>query len=245
MNINKKTTISEEVKRFNNIMTYTLGEGHHYKFYEAEEEAPVEDPALDVTDPNVDANADMGSEPTDMTTDDTAGTETDAPAAEEIPATGEAPAMGGEVAPEGDTEIDVTELVNTSKELGAKTEDILQKITGTTDRINDVIAKVNGVEQSLQKMDSLIQQMNALTKQVELMRPATEEERRKVLAKDSYPFSVTQDEYMAGTGAKTQTDLENRPNKMSMLDNLMNNYNETDIKNSFYTNDNEKPVSNY
>ena len=239
MNINKKTTISEEVERFKNIMTYTLEEGHHYKFYEAEDEAPVEEP-VNTTDPNVDATADMGGEPTDMTTDDTTPAEP-APAPE---TTGEV-APEAEVAPEGDTEVDVTDLVNTSKELGAKTDDILQKISSTTDRIGAVIDKVNNVEQNLQKMDSLIQQMNALTKQVELMRPATEEERRKVLAKDSYPFSVTQDEYLAGTGAKTQTDLENRPNKMSMLDTLLNNYNETDVKNSFYTNDNEKTVSNY
>ena len=36
--------LSEEIKRFNKIMSYQdrLNEGHHYKFYEAEEDAPVE-----------------------------------------------------------------------------------------------------------------------------------------------------------------------------------------------------------
>jgi hypothetical protein len=144
------------------------------------------------------------------------------------------------------TWVDVTELVNSTKEMAAKADDIVQKIANSSQKIEDIINKVNSVEQGLQKMDSLVQQMDALTKQVELMRPPTEEERRKVLAKDSYPFSVTQDEYMSGNAPKTQTDLENRPDKLSMMDNLMNNYNEADIKNSFYnSNNNEKPVSNY
>jgi uncharacterized coiled-coil DUF342 family protein len=168
---------------------------------------------------------------------------------EEVPATDDAGVdTTGEVAPEaeGDVEVDVTELVNSTKEMAAKADDIVQKIANSSEKIEAIINKVNSVEQNLQKMDSLVQQMDALTKQVELMRPPTEEERRKVLAKDSYPFSVTQDEYMSGNSTKTQTDLEKRPDKMSMMDSLMNNYNEMDIKNSFYKSDNnDKPVSNY
>jgi len=210
--------LSEEIKRFNNIMSYQdrLYEGHHYKFYEAEEEvAPVD------------------AAPEEAPVD--AGLDTTGEVAPEV-----------EAAPEGDVEVDVTELVNSTKEMAAKADDIVQKIANSSQKIEDIINKVNSVEQGLQKMDSLVQQMDALTKQVELMRPPTEEERRKVLAKDSYPFSVTQDEYMSGNAPKTQTDLENRPDKLSMMDNLMNNYNEADIKNSFYnSNNNEKPVSNY
>ena len=241
--------LSEEIKRFNNIMSYQdrLYEGHHYKFYEAEEEvAPEEVP--------VDAGVDMtGAEeaPVEAGVDTTGGEEAavdpglDTTGGEEVPAD---PGMDAtaEVAPEGDVEVDVTELVNSTKVMAAKADDIVQKIANSSQKIEDIINKVNNVEQGLQKMDSLVQQMDALTKQVELMRPPTEEERRKVLAKDSYPFSVTQDEYMSGNAPKTQTDLENRPDKLSMMDNLMNNYNEADIKNSFYnSNNNEKPVSNY
>jgi len=238
--------LSEEIKRFNNIMSYQdkLYEGHHYKFYEAEEEAPVEVAPEEVP---VDAGIDTTGDQAPMDP----GMDTTAP--EEAPVADTEPALGDEVAPEeapaapeGDVEVDVTELVNSTKEMAAKADDIVQKIANSSQKIEDIINKVNSVEQGLQKMDSLVQQMDALTKQVELMRPPTEEERRKVLAKDSYPFSVTQDEYMSGNAPKTQTDLENRPDKLSMMDNLMNNYNETDIKNSFYnSNNNEKPVSNY
>jgi len=249
--MNKKLdkVLSEEVKRFNSIMAYQekLGEGHHYKFYEAEEDAPAEE--VPAEDPGVDTavpDAELGAEA--PATD--AGVDTAVPDAELGTDPGVDTTATPEVAPEapveGDTEIDVTDLVNTSKDLSGKTDNIIQKIADASNKIESIIAKVNGVEQGLQKMDSVIQQMNALTKQVELMRPPTEEERRKALAKDSYPFSVTQDEYMGGNAPKTQTDLENRPDKLSMMDSLMNNYNETDIRNSFYNaNNNEKPVSNY
>jgi hypothetical protein len=245
--------LSEEVKRFNSIMAYQdkLSEGHHYKFYEAEEEAPIEEPAPDAGVDTAIPDAEMGTEaPAADPNAVDAGVDTAIPDAEmgtEAPVEDPNTAVAPEApAAEGDTEVDVTDLVNTSKELAGKTDSIIQKISDSSNKIESIIAKVNGVEQGLQKMDSVIQQMNALTKQVELMRPPTEEERRKALAKDSYPFSVTQDEYMGGNAPKTQTDLENRPDKLSMMDSLMNNYNETDIKNSFYnSNNNEKPVSNY
>jgi hypothetical protein len=245
MSNNLDKILSEEIKRFNKIMSYQdrLSEGHHYKFYEAEEDevAPEETPV------------DAGGEetPVDTGVDTTGGEDmgADMTGTEEVPATDDAGVdTTGEVAPEaeGDVEVDVTELVNSTKEMAAKADDIVQKIANSSEKIEAIINKVNSVEQNLQKMDSLVQQMDALTKQVELMRPPTEEERRKVLAKDSYPFSVTQDEYMSGNSTKTQTDLEKRPDKMSMMDSLMNNYNEMDIKNSFYKSDNnDKPVSNY
>jgi hypothetical protein len=245
MNKNLDKILSEEVKRFNNIMAYQekLGEGHHYKFYEAEGDAPAEEVPADAGVDTAVPDAELGAEA--PATD--AGVDTAVPDAE--PGMEVAPEEAPEeapVAPEGDTEIDVTDLVNTSKELSGKTDSIIQKIADSGSKIEAIINKINGVEQGLQKMDSVIQQMNALTKQVELMRPPTEEERRKALAKDSYPFSVTQDEYMSGNAPKTQTDLESRPDKLTMMDSLMNDYNEVDIKNSFYNaNNNEKPVSNY
>jgi hypothetical protein len=241
--------LSEEIKRFNKIMSYQdrLSEGHHYKFYEAEEDevAPEEAPV----DAGVDTTGGEEAAPVDAGVDTTGGEEAapvDDMGGEEVPADDTAIDGLDTQAEDGDVEVDVTDLVNSTKEMAAKADDIVQKIASSSEKIEAIINKVNSVEQNLQKMDSLVQQMDALTKQVELMRPPTEEERRKVLAKDSYPFSVTQDEYMSGNSTKTQTDLEKRPDKMSMIDSLMNNYNEMDIKNSFYkTNNNDKPVSNY
>ncbi len=218
--------LSEEVSRYNNILSYKLEEGSQYKFYEAEEEdEEVIEPEEEVEDTTVDDE--VVSDTEEEMVDDTESTE--------------------EIDSEGDIEVDVTDLVNSTKEMGTKTDDIVRKMTDAESKISAVSDKINNVERSLSKMDLLVQQMAKLANQVELMRPQTEKERREVLAKDSYPFSVTQDEYLEDMGPRTQTDLESKPDKLTMMDNLVNDYNETDIKHSFYNVEDkeEKKISNY
>jgi hypothetical protein len=222
--------LENEIKRFNTIIAYqdkmTLTEGS-YKFYnEADEpgteEAPVDDaPPVDAAVDGTEAPATDGTEGTDGLTDPDMGAE--APATDGT----ETPDMGGD---EDVTEIDVTDLVNDTNEIKGK----ISSIEGNLSKMDTIMSKVDGLANNISKMDSLVQQMTALTQQVELMRPPTEAERRKALAKDSYPFNVSIDQYNNGEGVKTQTDLENKPNKMSMLDNLMADYNDATVKNSFY-----------
>lgn len=214
--------LSEEVSRHNNILSYKLEEGSQYKFYEAEEDEEVIEPEEEEV------------------VDDTMSDELGSDAEEEELVNDETPEKG-------DIEVDVTDLVNSNKEMNAKTDDIVRKMTDTESKMASVSDKISDVEKSLSKMDLLIQQMVKLANQVELMRPQTEKERREALAKDSYPFSVTQDEYVEGMGPMTQTDLESKPDKLTMMDNLVNDYNETDIKHSFYNVEDkeEKKVSNY
>ena len=135
--------LSEEIKRFNKIMSYQdrLSEGHHYKFYEAEEEAPVEVAPEEVP---VDAGIDTTGDQAPMDP----GMDTTAP--EEALVADTEPALGDEVAPEeapaapeGDVEVDVTELVNSTKEMAAKADDIVQKIANSSQKIEDIINKVN------------------------------------------------------------------------------------------------------
>jgi hypothetical protein len=219
MNKKLNSILEGEIKRFNAIIAYqdklALDEVA-YKFYnEADEmtpeepsaeEVPAEEPAVDGTE------GDM----TDMpAVDGTEGDMTDMPTEE--------PVTDEEV-----TEVDVTELVNSTNDIKAK----LDGVTTGLDKINDIVSKVNAIETNLIKMDSVLGQLDALTKQVELMRPPTEEERRKALAQDSYPFNVSIDDYNKGVGVKNQTELEDT-SKMSMFDTLMKDYNETDVKQSF------------
>lgn len=130
-------------------------------------------------------------------------------------------------------EVDITDLVNDTKDIKLKTVDAVSKVGEINQKLENIFNKVGSLEQNIQKMDKMINQLDALTQQVELMRPPTEEERRKALAKDSYPFSVTIDQYQSGAGTKTQTDLEARESKLSMLNSLMSDYDEMTIKNSF------------
>ena len=200
--------LENEIKRFNTIIAYqdkmSLSEGA-YRFYnEAEEEVPAQDAPVD------------DAPPADAAIDGT-----------------EAPATDGteDVATDEDvTEIDVTDLVNDTNEIKGK----ISSIEGNLSKMDSIMSKVDNLTNNVSKMDELIGKMEMLAKQVELMRPPTEAERRKALSKDSYPFNVSIDQYNNGEGVKTQTDLENQPNKMSMLDNLMADYNDGAVRDSFY-----------
>lgn len=224
--------LENEVKRYKQILGYNdnLLKETVYKFYEADEEQPAE-PA---TDPNAagdttamapDASADPNAGMTDpnATPMPDAGTADPNAAAPVAPDMTAQPEMGGEP----DVEIDVTDIVNDTKELVKQTHRSLNRLQMVFDKINDIDGKLN-------KMDGIIQKMNDLEKQVELMRPPTEDERRKAMAAKSYPYNLTDDDYLEGNGYKNQTELEGKPDKMSMMDALMSNYDRNDVKKSFY-----------
>jgi hypothetical protein len=224
------TLLENEIKRFKTITAYqdklTLDEGS-YRFYNEADEPGTDDTTIDDAPP-VDAAVDGTETPvTDVATDGTEGTDglTDPDMGTENPAT------DGTEAPMGDeevTEVDVTDLVNDTNEIKGKISSIESNLT----KMDSLMGKLDTIENNLGKMDALIGKMEAMAKQVELMRPPTEEERRKALTKDSYPYSVTIDQYNNNQGVKTQTDLENSP-KMNMLDTIMNDYNDGVVKDSF------------
>jgi hypothetical protein len=219
------TLLEGEINRFNAIIAYQdkmAIDEVSYRFYNEADELAPEEP--------VDAAADAPVEEpaTDMATDATDEVPTDIPAEEPVAdVTTDMPAEEP-VADEEVTEVDVTDLVNNTKDINDK----IQGLSAGLEKINDIMGKITSIEGNLVKMDDLVGQMQSLAKQVELMRPPTEEERRKALAQDSYPFNVSIDDYNKGAGVKTQTDLENN-SKMSMFDTIMNDYSEMDVKKSF------------
>ena len=227
-----KNLLENEIKRFNTIIAYQNDLGLNevsYRFYnEVDDVSGGEPPLTDTEEPITDEPA-TGVEPAIDGTEE-----------QPIDGTEEQPVdnMDTQVDPAGDipptedeevTEVDVTDLVNDTNEIKTK----IGAIEGGLSKIDGIISKVDNIENGLSKMDSLIGKMEMLAKQVELMRPPTEDERRKALAKDSYPFSVTLDQYNSGANdMKTQTDLE-QGSKMSMLNSIMNDYNEGNVANSF------------
>ena len=243
--------LEQEIKRYKKILSYNDGLVNEspYRFYnEAEDDQALEPgmgdqadqtAALDPngveaqTDPN--AAPQPGADPMGAQPGMPPADPTNMPGAEQQPADGmtpPAPDMG--MAPDqgmgGDTEIDVTDIVNDTKNIVKQTERALNRLQMVYDKLSDV-------DDKLSKMDGIIAQMGQLEKQVELMRPPTENERRRALADKSYPYSVTDTDYIEGSGYKTQTDMEKKPNKMSMMDNLMANYDPKEVKKSFYLDD--------
>jgi hypothetical protein len=223
-----KNLLENEIKRFNTIIAYQNDLGLNevsYRFYNEVDDVSGGEPPLTDTEAPVDAT----EEPIDGTEAPLDGTEapidgTEAPV-DDMNTSADVPPVEDEEV----TEVDVTDLVNDTNEIKTK----IGTIEGGLSKIDGIISKVDNIENGLSKMDSLIGKMEALAKQVELMRPPTEEERRKALANDSYPFSVTLDQYNSGVNnVKTQTDLEQK-SKMSMLDNIMSDYSDSTVKDSF------------
>ena len=223
-----KNLLENEIKRFNTIIAYQNDLGLNevsYRFYNEVDDVSGGEPPLTDTEAPVDAT----EEPIDGTEAPLDGTEapidgTEAPV-DDMNTSADVPPVEDEEV----TEVDVTDLVNDTNEIKTK----IGTIETGLSKIDGIISKVDNIENGLSKMDSLIGKMEALAKQVELMRPPTEEERRKALANDSYPFSVTLDQYNSGVNnVKTQTDLEQK-SKMSMLDNIMSDYSDSTVKDSF------------
>lgn len=241
----KKDLLQEELNKFKKIFNYRNINEVSYRFYnEAEDEEPMgDDLANQDGDPNADPNAaiEPSTDPVNPGVEPTPDAPVQDPNA--APAPQPDPTLTGQPDPnaipqdpsmgqpgmEQDTEIDVTEIIN--------------KIQDSSNKLDMVFGKVAEIEMGLGRMDAIIAQIGELGKQVELMRPPTEDERRKALADKSYPYSLTQVDAINGTGIKNQTQLEKKGDKLSMMDNLMSNYNKEDVKSSFYPSegdDNEK-----
>jgi hypothetical protein len=247
--------LSKELGRFRQIFSYQdnlIKEGNYY-FHQQLPEAEGDDPNTPppVQPPTEEPGDDMGTdEPQGIDPNNPTGEvgvpneplDTSADAGAEEPTgmddTGDMGAEGGMddtgMGEEETTEVDVTELVNGTNELKMKVQDVLSKVDQSTQQFSALMSRVDAIQNNVTKMDSLIGKMQDLAKQVELMRPPTETERRKAVAKDSYPFSVTMDDYSKGLGEKTQTDMEKNP-KMSMMKTIMSDYNDSQVKDSFYS----------
>jgi hypothetical protein len=204
----KKQSLSEELNRFKDIVSYQKSldlTETNYRFYRDEDNPMVEAPE-DEIDPEAENQTDMQDE------------------------TGEEEGIedfniDNSESVEQTVEVDVTDLIKTNKSIN----DNLKNVDNSLRVIKDLFNKVSSIEDNLNsKMTGILDQIKDLTKQVELVRPPTEEERRKKLAKGSYPFSVTMDDYKSGEYTENQTDLEN-----ISMDSIISNYNEFDVRKSF------------
>jgi hypothetical protein len=139
---------------------------------------------------------------------------------------------GEEVAPAGEQtmELDVTELVNTNKDILTKVEKTQEDILTSHRNVEKAFEKLQKMETSLNNMADAIKIIDDLRLEVSRLRPPTEDERRAALAKDSYPFNIPINQYNSQNAPKTQTDLEK---KQMTLWNAINSYNEMDTQKSF------------
>jgi len=79
----------------------------------------------------------------------------------------------------GTEEIDITELVNSQKQIQDKQEEYM----------NSMMGKLEDLEQKLSQMDSIFQKINDLETTVEKYRPKSAEEKLQLRSLDSYPYN--------------------------------------------------------
>jgi hypothetical protein len=110
------------------------------------------------------------------------------PAGGEVP-----PPPGGDVPPpaggEETEEIDITDLVNMTKNIKKELDNNKQDNSSVTTKMDDVFTKLTDLEQKLQQMDNIVAKIESLSGQVQQMKPETPQEKLEMRSLDSYPFN--------------------------------------------------------
>jgi hypothetical protein len=214
----------EEVKRFNSINKYG-------KKMIMEQDAPP--PADEPTDAPPPAD-----EPTD------------------VPAPPPPPAgdMGGDVPPPpagdmdtppmddagmgGDTEeIDITDLVNMTKNIKNDLESNKQDNSVVINKMDDVFTKLNDLESKLAQMDQVMAKIDQLGATVEANKPKTEIEKLEMRSLDSYPFNEKPQEFFAHKQGEMRASGKN---EYVLTKDDVENYAPDALRSSFNPNEDQK-----
>ena len=234
----KKEQLSEDVKRFNSIMGYSIeGKGMINEAPGDEEEGEGDfDFAEDI--PAADEEGGEESEGGDFDFGDEGSPEDD-----------EIPEEGGEmedefgtagefsaaddIEMEGDDveEIDVTAIVNKSDEAKQTAELAAQTSQETNSYVKDLTDKISNLETQLSKMDSIMDKVSKIESDVK-----TPEEKLELRSLDSYPFNMKLTDYWSDKVNDPNNNYEvtnNDDEVFKLTQDDVEDYNEIDIKSSF------------
>jgi hypothetical protein len=124
---------------------------------------------------------------------------------------------GGE---SGKEELDVTELVDSQKNIETKQEEYF----------NNLFSQLNNLESKLKDMDSLMNKLNSLEMKIEKYREKTPQEKLELRTYDSYPFNQKLSDFFEDK----KEDMEKTgKNDYVLTSDDVTNLNVNDIKNSF------------
>lgn len=209
MNLEKK--LLQEIERFNFINSYIN-----------EQEAPPPPPP-----PPAPGDAAAGEVPPPAPGDAAVGGAEDIPEPVDVAADPDVEVVGDEGAPEetpedegGSEELDITELVNTQKNISDKQDEYME---GLFSKIDELSEKLNAMDGILSKIDSIEQK-------IEKYRNKTPEEKLQLRSLDSYPYNQKLSDFFMDK----KDDFEaTGKNEYVLTDDEVQNYTERDIRNSF------------
>ena len=219
----------EEVKRFNAINKYS-------KKMIMEQDAPPPPPTDEPTDVPPPPAGDAGAPPTDVPPPPPAG-DMGAPMDTPPPA-GDMGAPTGEGEMGGDTEeIDITDLVNMTKNIKNDLENNKQDNGAVINKMDDVFTKLNDLEGKLAQMDQVMAKIDQLGATVEANKPKTEVEKLEMRSLDSYPFNEKPQEFFAHKQGEMRASGKN---EYVLTKDDVENYAPDALKSSFNPNEEQK-----
>ena len=105
----------------------------------------------------------------------------------------EAPMMDSPA--ESTEEVDVTDLVNMTKNIKSELEMSKGEHDNVLQKMDDVFSKLDDLEVKLSNMDAVLSKIDQLGAKVEEMKPQTPEEKLEMRSLDSYPFNQKPQEF--------------------------------------------------
>ena len=134
-------------------------------------------------------------------------------------------------------EIEVTDIVNMTKETGEKTEKLSDNVSKQKDTIDSLISKLDDLEGKLGGMDKIMAAIDGLEDKFEKYRPETPVEKLELRYLDSGPFNQSPKQYWEEKGEK----LEKQKDKHEyvLTNDEVDDYTESDIKQSWNYEDEE------
>ena len=215
MSLDRK--IISEIERYKNINKYITEQA-------LDAAAPPADPAADLgaivppppADPAAAAAAPpppaapVTAEPIDVAND---------PDVEKIDDEGKSEEESGDEG-EGSEELDVTELVDSQKNIEKKQEDYFENLFG----------QLNKLESRLGEMDQIMSKLNTLEAKIEKYREKTPQEKLELRSYDSYPFNQKLSDFF--DDKKEEMELTGKKDYVLTSDEVTD-INANDIKKSF------------
>ena len=137
-----------------------------------------------------------------------------------------------ETMPSNDTEeLEVTDIVNMTKETGEKTNELGTTIEKQSQNLNSLIDKLDDLESKLDNMDKIMSAVDDLENKFEKYRPQTPVEKLELRYLDSGPFNQSPKHYWEEKGEKLKKQKDKHEYVLDGEE--VSNYNDNDIKNSW------------
>lgn len=133
--------------------------------------------------------------------------------------------------PTADTEeVDVTDLVNMTKNIKKDIDKNKQEHGEVLTKMDDVFNKLNDLESKLAQMDSLFSKIDSLGNKVESMKEPTAVEKLEMRSLDSYPFSQNPQQFFQNKQAEMKASGKN---EYVLTKDEIENYGKDEIRASF------------